>query len=771
MTRICAALQAAGIEVWFDQSELRGGDAWDAKIRRQIKECALFVAVISANTETRPKGYFRREWKQAVDCTHDLADDVPFLVPIAIDATAEATARVPEKFREFQWTRLPDGQPTPAFVEHLKRLLAARATGTHAHAAPSEAKTDTGDSASSAGPVASRATPAVAVREKAAPSRAIPVAPMGRSERRGMPWPMVGIGAAALVAVTLYFGRALTPQPTSAEIPTTRLELSPPHQRFAFYPAPAVSPDGRQVAFWAPDEAGKVGLWVRSLESTVARLLPGTAGGLGLPAFWSPDGRSLGFFADKKLKRIDLAGGNPIVLADAVNPRGGSWSVNGDIVFVPNPGKPAYRISAAGGEATAMNLSTKPGFSVRFPHFLPDGQHFLLTGRSAAADDGVFVASLDGKEPRLLSKARSRMEYAGGHVFFGQAGSLFAQRFDEHKLALSGEPFRVAENLGFSFGDPRSFAFSVSVTGTIVCWSGPHLEVTQLTWFSRAGQRIETVGEPGEHAGFALSPTQQQVILERHDPKLGETNLWLWDIATKLGYAFTSGPNQGDVPVIGTPVWSPAGDRVLFSTFPGLCAQALRGGEQEKLFDDRGWLCDVSPDGRFALFAKSDPMTGYDLWLLPLAGEKIAKPFLATKQNEWVGRFSPDGRWVAYASDEKAATRAEIYVQSFPVLGRPVRISREGGGRPQWRHDGKELYFLNNDGKLLAATVDGGGETFQVTTLPQVLFATKTPTDSSRQQYQPSNDGERFLVNAQVEDAVPRQLTVVLNWKPPVQKN
>lgn len=576
-------------------------------------------------------------------------------------------------------------------------------------------------------------------------------------------WAAIALVAVALVVLGWL---ALRPQASSVDIPTTWLEIGPPHQKFAVYPAPALSPDGRQIAFWAPDETGKDGLWVRSLDSPVTRLLPGTTtdtdSSLGVSPFWSPDGRSLGFFHEGKLKRIDVAGGTPLTLADAAGPRGGSWGADGVIIFVPSAARPIYRVSASGGEATPLPLAPIQNADFVWPHFLPDGRHFLVTVRAS----GIYLATLDTQETQQLSRVESRAEYASGYLFFGQNGSLFAQAFDEKELTLSGAPVRIVENLGFSLMDLSAFAFSVSPPGTLVYWSGTALPVTQLTWFNHQGERLGTVGEPGEYQGFALSPAGQQVILERHDPRINEINLWLMDTATGVASKLTSGPSQS-LWKVGTPIWAPAGDRVLFVTFPGLAAQSLRGGQPEMLFNDFGWLMDISPDGHLALFSMIDPVTGYDLWLFPLAGDRTPRPYLVTRHNESPARFSPDGRWVAYVSDESG--RYEIYVQSFPEMGRPVRVSSNGGNRPEWRNDGRELYYIALDGKLMAAAVNPAGPLFQASS-PQPLFPVSRWYDDYRRQYQANADGTRFLVNAQLEGTAPRVLRVVLNWQAAVRR-
>jgi serine/threonine protein kinase len=583
---------------------------------------------------------------------------------------------------------------------------------------------------------------------------------VNRPSRASLAWKWA-LGALTVLVLVLLGMLAGRRHSSSGELPANWAEISPPRERFASRPAPALSPDGRQIAFWAADEAGKAGLWVRSLDSPVARLLPETTSDGptgGLAPFWSPDGRSLGFFAERRLKRIDVSAGTPLVLADAGNPRGGSWSASGVIVFVPVTGGPVCRISASGGEVTPLPVRSKQNASgFRWPHFLPDGQHFLVNDRV----DGVFLAALDGSEARQVSNIDSRVEYADDHLFFGRKGNLFAQRFDERQLKLSGEPFRVAENLGLSGGDVSNYAFSVSPRGTIVFCNSQLHPTTQLTWFNRKGELLNAVGDPGPTVGIAVSPGGRQVLLNRYEPALGGFNFWLVDLATRATSKFTSG--SGPLPLsAGTPVWFPTGDRVLFRSFPGLAVQSLRGGEPEKLSDESGFPLDISPDGRHALVLKGEAATGGDLWLLTLMGQKNSQPYLATKQNEGAARFSPDGRWIAYNSDDTGLT--EVYVQSFPEKGRPTLISIKGGTLMEWRKDGKELYFLSPDNNLMAAPVDGTGPVLQASP-PQPLFKVRVPTRGLLSQYQPSDDGQRFLVNTLTEESsTPRTLTVVLNW-------
>jgi Tol biopolymer transport system component len=266
--------------------------------------------------------------------------------------------------------------------------------------------------------------------------------------------------------------------------------------------------------------------------------------------------------------------------------------------------------------------------------------------------------------------------------------------------------------------------------------------------------------------GFALSPTGEQAVLSRHDPKTNALELYVMNTSTGVKYKFA--PSTSNERWAATPVWMPNGDRVLFVTWPGVVAQSLRGDKPETLSSDYAWLSDISPDGHYALLMKMDPVTGTDMWLLPLTGERTPKPYLPSKNNEWGARFSPDGRWLAYLFDETG--RSEVYVKSFPEPRGKVIISSGGGHHPEWRKDGKELYYVTPDGKLMAAAVNGTNSVFQFSPPQPILSSVRIQGDLGHTLYKASADGTRFMVSAAVENPNPRVLTVVLNWKVPGKK-
>jgi serine/threonine protein kinase len=604
---------------------------------------------------------------------------------------------------------------------------------------------------------------ALEMLEGSSSTRAGAVAAAPRRSR----WPvyaaLAGVALAALAAWAPW--KSSVPR-DAALAASSWVEVTPPPRGFSHFPSPSISPDGRQVAFYAMTSEGSIGLFVRSLDEPKPRLLftPPGAQMDGLPPAWSPDGRSLAVFHDK-LQRIDLAGGKPLDLADASNPRGATWSGAGDIIFVPAATKCAYRIPASGGDRqTVPGPLGEEHTDVHWPCFLPDGRHYL-----AETKEGIVVASLDSPDVKKVSPVRSRAQFANGYLFFGDKTSLFAQQFDLDKLALVGEPIRIADDVGVGFGENSAYSFSVSTSGTLVYWSGRAEPLTQLTWFNRAGERLSTVGEPGEFYGFSRSPTARQTVLERHDAKENRDGLWLWDESAGVGSIFETGLDSRIDG--GTPFWAADGNKILFATWPGLAIKTPAAGETKVVAPDlQCWLLDVSPDGRSALVEVEDRDTLADVWIVPLTGDQKPKPFLTGKYNENCARFSPDGNWVAYISDEIDLWHFDVYVQSLTQPGQRFRVSTNGGRLPEWSPDGKELFFVagesgpwGGDGVLSAVDVKLTADHFEASK-PKALFAVKVGHEMFRRQYQPSPDGQRFIVNSRTDDPGPPSLTVLLNW-------
>ncbi len=457
------------------------------------------------------------------------------------------------------------------------------------------------------------------------------------TSRRAATWLAVSAAVAAIAAVTAYLLGSRVSEPREQTMLWT--SILPPEKTFGVDPAPALSPDGRTIAFTAPNAAGQDVIWVRPLDSSTPRALPGTEGSFSAP-FWSPDNRSLGFFTAGKLQRIDLSGGAPQVLADATNPHGGTWGKDGTILFAPDS-TTIQRMSASGGSATPVTrLDPRRHETIHgYPKFLPDGRHFLYWVFSTEKPrEGLYVGTIDSGESRLLLPLRSRAEYANGYLFFGRDGNLMAQPFDARRLQLSGEAMRVADGLGQSRPEVSNFAFSVSNSGSVAYWSGHPVPRTQLTWFERTGRRLGAIGEPGHHYAFMVSPDDKFSALERRDLEKNTIDVWLLDMA---------GGNPSHLTFAnywaGFPVWSPDSQRVLFTeSTDRWYVKAIHGGATDEIpfaATAEDYPLSWSPDGRHLLFMRITPDTLADLWILPLFGDRKPYPYLNTVNQETGGQL------------------------------------------------------------------------------------------------------------------------------------
>ena len=561
---------------------------------------------------------------------------------------------------------------------------------------------------------------------------------------------------AALPFAIGYFRRPSVAAPAAVRF------LIPPPEKADYFGAPIISPDGRLLVFGVRDASGKESLWIRSLDSLEARPLAGTELVASGPPFWSPDSRSIGFFSTGKLKRIDVSGGPVQTLCEATF-AGGAWSQEG-VILLRGPGGGLARIPATGGAPTAVTTldnARNDAFHV-YPYFLPDGRHFLYLARNAQNEkSAIFVGSLDSKETKFLLNADSNMAYTPpGYIVFARQQTLMAQAFDADKLQLAGEAFPIAERVGRVL--PTALAlFSVSETGMLI-YRSVAAEQSQLAWFDRTGKQLGTVGEPGSYAAIRFSPDEKHIALQRIDVEKGYYDIWSIDVARGTESRLTFDP-ANDV----YPIWSPDGSYIVFgSTREGtvnLYQKLSNGaGNDELLFksDQAKLPDDWSPDGRYILY-QDQTSRGFDLWVLPLFGERKPEVFLQTDYEELYGRFSPDGRWVAYASD--ASGKREVYVRSFPAAGGQWQISNTGGTSPHWRRDGKELFYVSPDKKLMAVPVDARSGTFEPGT-PQALFDLRIGSTTGISEYDVAGNGQRFLVNALFEQSARPPLTVVMNW-------
>jgi serine/threonine protein kinase/Tol biopolymer transport system component len=575
----------------------------------------------------------------------------------------------------------------------------------------------------------------------------------------GMPWAAaLGMCVVGLAGISFVHFRETPP---AAQ--TLRFQIAPPGAfQLGF---PSLSPDGRHLAFVTNNE-GRLQLWIRPLDTLESRALPGTDGAT--YPFWSPDGGYLGFFQQGKLKKVAIAGGPAQTLCEATNGRGGTWNRDGVIVFSPGPTSELFRVSSAGGTPSAVTHVPGTGAGHRFPAFLPDGVHFLYNAGSDKPESaGLFVGSLDGGKPaRLLPDATnglfaaSAMRGTTGYLLFRREDTLMAQPFDWKTIKTTGETFPLAEqvlgggNIGFG-------AFSVSTNGVLVYRSGGAVANRELVWMDRAGKRLSVASKPGALVGtLAISPDDKAVAVEIGT--LNQDDIWVQDLQrdTISRFTFRSGGNRGQV-------WSPDGSHIIYAfqdanTYSSdLYRKPTAGTGQEELLLHAGVNAlphDWSRDGKVLVFSQTDQKTATDLWLLPMDGTSKPMPYLRTPFDETGGVFSPDSKWMAYTSNESGQN--QVYIQAVPATGAKWQISTTGGTRPQWRTDGKELFYVAADSKLMSVAIKLGASVDPAT--PQALFSSAGATA-----YAPSRDGQRFLVDVPAggEAATVPPLTVVVNWQ------
>jgi eukaryotic-like serine/threonine-protein kinase len=591
------------------------------------------------------------------------------------------------------------------------------------------------------------------------------IASTGSGRGRRIPWTiaaLTSIAALILVIPAILFWR----EPPVADALEMRVDVVTPTTADSV--SFAISPNGRRLVFVA-SRGGISVLWVRTLDSeATAQPVVGTEGA-SYP-FWSPDSRSVGFFADGKLKRVDIAGGSPRTLAEAALGRGGTWSPDGLILFAPEGAGPLYRVPASGGKPVEATKVHPPEVgSHRFPNFLPfeSGRHqFLFYGHGTPEGDGIYLGSMDSSVTKRLTAADTAGAYMpGGWLVFIHEASLLARRLDLRRGELIGEPVTLADSVNY---DTTSYAgaFSTSATGIIAYRSGK-ASLWQLTWFDRLGKAVGNFGlpNPSNPLNPELSPDGKRVALDR--TMLGFADVWIVDASRTTRFTFDAADDHW-------PIWSPNGDRIVFDSSRGgpshdLYWKPSSSARGEELLLDTSQAKganDWSSNGKFILYSSQDPKTGSDLWLLPMTGERKPQVLLKTGFEERNGQFSPDSRWVAYESNESG--RFEVYVR--PVSGDPAlrwQISTQGGLQPRWKSDGRELYYIALDQKLMAVPI-ALKETAVEPGTPLALFSMQASVVTvAKQQYDVAPDG-RFLFSVPREDAA-SSITLLLNWKPPAK--
>jgi len=593
------------------------------------------------------------------------------------------------------------------------------------------------------------------------------------------------VAASAVVIAALAMGAFMYMQPVPAESQAFRFSVGPP-QGTNLHPNPhflTISPDGTKLAFIATDSSGKEQLWIRALDSEAAQVLAGTDNPV--QPFWSADSRFLAFYAgDGKLKKVAASGGPVQTITDAVSGANGSWSRDGVILFAPAAGggttaaaarlgATIRRVSSAGGESqpvTALDESRQETAHY-WPHFLPDGKHFLYLALSSNPEkNAIFVGSLDSAEKKLLLNAASNASYIPpGYLLFNREGTLMAQPFDAERLELAGEEVPIAEDVQFNAVNMRA-AFAASANGVLAYRIATSASSGQLVWFDRSGKQTVLLGDPNAYGGdVELSPDGKRAAVSIVDQVRRTEDLWLYDLGRGLKTRFTFDPAQER-----NPIWSLDGSRIVFSSTRKGRADlyqkaADNSGTEEVFFEDNldkfgtGW----TPDGRFFLYSSNNTgnVENNDVLVLPLSGDRKPVPFQKTEFREGFARFSPDGRWVAYAWYESGLS--QVYVAPFPGPGGKWLVSTAGGRLPRWRRDGTEIFYLAPDNTLMAAAVNGRGSSFAVGAV-RPLFETRAT--GARYSYDVSADGQRFLINTALEQAASAPITVVVNWTAGVGK-
>jgi Tol biopolymer transport system component len=571
------------------------------------------------------------------------------------------------------------------------------------------------------------------------------------------------VAVLALAAVTWLVSR-----PAEPLFPQTHLELSTPATTTPT--VLAISADGRRVVYSAVED-GRAVLWVRSLDGGAPARLDGTEDGA-LP-FWSPDGRSIAFFKDRALRAIDVASGTIRTLAPVADGLGGSWNSQGDVLFAPSGVGGLQRVSTRDAERAAITELGPGQRSHGSPAFLPNGRDFLFYA-DGAEGRAVYAGSLEGRQTARVVDADGPAAYASGHILYLRQGRLLAQPFDLEGLAVSGEAISI-EGAG---GDDGRNVIAAAAAGDVVVYrtEGASGSGRRLAWLDRSGAEVLAV-EGGERSGgFALSPDEARIAITRNVG--GNSDIWLLDVRRGVPSRFTTAASLES-----HPLFSADGSRVIYQRFytdrgiVGLVSRPVAGGEEEVLIEGtRGGIAtDVSRDGRLLLFKSVEQINeslDWDIWALPLSGDRQPIAAVTTPADERDGQFSPDAQWLLYQSNESG--QFEVYLQPFGRAGERLRVSAAGGGQARWRADGREIFYVGLDGRLMAVAVQPGADSSAAPMLsrPEPLFATSmgpVVPAIARQWYLPSPDGQRFLMSV-VDPTNASPLQVILNFQPAAQR-
>ena len=585
--------------------------------------------------------------------------------------------------------------------------------------------------------------------------------PPAQPWRRVLTW-VAAIVLSLIAAISTYIFRS--PNPPHAIVS----EISAPQNtNFVLtgnFGGPAViSPDGQRLAFIAAGSDKQQRLWVRQLSATTGQPLEGTEGAT-FP-FWSPDSRSVGYFANGNLNRIDTTGGPPSAIADALQGRGGTWGPDGTILYAPAVTGPIYRVAVSGGAPQAVsNLSTaRLETTHRWPQFLPDGKHFLFLARGTTQQSSAtYVASVNGGEPKQLAHSETSAVYAApGYLLFVRQGTLMAQRFDPKNITLIGDAMALANNVEANFTVWRG-TFAASDNGALVYREHTASQNLRLLWFDRTGKQIGETGAPGDYGTLSLSPDGRRLAVTVRD-KTGGLNLWVYDllrgISTRL--TFSTGTN-------GQPAWSADGRSIAFVSDQNGQSHLYEkpadgtGTTSPLVVDDaQEMLPSFSSDNRYLIFERQAASHHNEIWSLPLIGERKAFPVIQNQQFDMrQPALSPDRKWVAYMSVESG--RPEIYVVPFGQSSGKWLVSNAGGHFALWRRDGRELFYISLENKIISAEVATHDASLVIGKITPLFQASSVSTTGWP--YDVSSDGKKFIITTQPDEKTAEPLTLIVNW-------
>jgi eukaryotic-like serine/threonine-protein kinase len=575
-------------------------------------------------------------------------------------------------------------------------------------------------------------------------------------------WIVVTLALAVAAGVALVRERA-----PEGDAPVVRFQIPPPENHtFGALGGPtgglatvsALSPDGTRLVFYADDRTGKGGLWLRALDSFEARRLPSTD--RGSQPFWSADGTSVGFFADRKLYRVEVVRGDrrEICAYEGSNPRGASWSANGTIIFATGAPPRVMRVAAEGGKPEPVRLPEDIAGVPSWPSFLPDGKNFLywLARTQSRSEAAIYLASIDSETAnrRLVASETKGIYVAPGYLLFGRDGRLVRQPFDARTQELSGNAVPIVDALRVT-GSIGLGEFTASNTGVLAYRSGVDA-ANQFTWVNCKGEPSGTVGPPGRYRTLALSPDGGRLVYT----DLADGNLKFLDMQRGLVTVFTS--EKG---VETAPVWSPDGTRIYYRSDVGGAFMKDADGTSpalpvlDKLFNGPMQAFNHKTLGPLLLFFGALDHPSLDILIMPLTGNRTPRAIVSTEYADVEPQVSPDGKWLAYATNDSGVY--EIWVASFPTSGRGIRVSEFGGRQPMWRADSRELFFVSDERKFYSLGVPDSGPSADLK--PRFLFDLHANVINTRNSYIPSADGQRFLVNA-VLDTEDAPINVISSW-------